>query len=45
VGLRPFETPSFDENKLLSECKVVWNKIVKGIEIFIFKGFDIVMNV
>jgi hypothetical protein len=40
-----FKTPSLDENKLLYECKVLWNKIVKGIEIFFFKGFDIIMNV
>ncbi len=42
--LRPFETPSLDEKKLLYECKFIWNKIVKGIKIFIFKGFDIIMN-
>jgi hypothetical protein len=35
------ETPSFDENKLY-ECKVLGNKIVKGVEILLFKGFDIV---
>jgi hypothetical protein len=29
---------------LLYECKFIWNKIVKGIKIFIFKGFDIIMN-
>jgi hypothetical protein len=34
------ETLSFDENKLLYECKVLWNRIVKAIEIFVFKGFD-----
>ncbi len=33
------KTLSLDENKLLYECKVSWNKIVKRIEIFIFKGF------
>ncbi len=33
---------SFDKNKLLYKCKVSWNKIVKGIEILVFKGFDIV---
>jgi hypothetical protein len=37
-----WETPSFDRNKLLYECKVSWNKIVKGIEILILKFFDIV---
>jgi hypothetical protein len=36
------ETPSLDRNKLLYECKVSWNKIVKGIEILILKGFGIV---
>jgi hypothetical protein len=40
-----FETPSLHENKLLYESKILWNKIVKGIEIFVFKGFDIIMNV
>jgi hypothetical protein len=29
----------FDENKLLYECKVLWNRIVKRIEILVFKGF------
>ncbi len=33
------ETLSFDETKLLYECKVLWNIIVKGIEILVFKGF------
>jgi hypothetical protein len=33
------ETLSLDENKLLYECKVLWNIIVKGIEILDFKGF------
>jgi hypothetical protein len=36
------ETPSLDENKLLYDCKVSWNIIVKGIEIFVLKGFDVV---
>jgi hypothetical protein len=36
------ETPSFDENKLLYECKVSWNKILKGIKILVLKFFDIV---
>jgi hypothetical protein len=35
------ETLSFDRNKLY-EYKVSWNKIMKGIEILILKGFDIV---
>ncbi len=39
--LWPLETPSLDENKLY-ECKVLWNIIVNGIEILLFKGFDIV---
>jgi hypothetical protein len=43
--LRPFETLSIDENKLLYECKVLWNKIVKGIKNFVFRGFDIIMNI
>jgi hypothetical protein len=28
-----WKTLSFDEKKLLYECKVLWNIIVKGIEI------------
>jgi hypothetical protein len=36
------ETPSFDRNKLLYECKISWNKIVKEIKILILKGFGIV---
>jgi hypothetical protein len=35
------ETPSIDKNKLY-ECKVSWNRIVKGIEIFVLKGFGVV---
>jgi hypothetical protein len=42
--LWPLETPSFEENKLLYECKVLWNKIVKGIKIFVFKSFSIVYD-
>jgi hypothetical protein len=38
--LRPLDTPSLYENKLLYECKVLWNKIVKGLEILICKDFD-----
>jgi hypothetical protein len=37
-----WKTPSFDINKLLCECKVSWNIIVKGIEILVLKGFTIV---
>jgi hypothetical protein len=40
--LWPLETLSFDRNKLLYECKVLWNKIMKGIDILVLKGFDIV---
>jgi hypothetical protein len=36
------ETPSLDRNKLLYECKISWNRIVKGIKILILKGFDVV---
>jgi hypothetical protein len=36
------ETPSLDKNKLLYECKVLWNKIVKGIDISILKGFGVI---
>jgi hypothetical protein len=32
---------SLVRNKLY-ECNVSWNKIVKGIEILVLKGFDIV---
>jgi hypothetical protein len=35
------ETPSFDRNKLY-ECNVSWNIIVKGIKIFVLKGFGVV---
>ncbi len=38
----PLEKLSFDRNKLLYECKVSWNKIVKGIEILVLKDFSIV---
>jgi hypothetical protein len=38
--LRPLETSSFEDNKLLYECNVLWNRIVKGIEILVFKSFD-----
>jgi hypothetical protein len=37
------ETLSFDKNKLLYECKVSLNRIVKGVEIFVLKGFDVVL--
>jgi hypothetical protein len=35
-------TPSFDGKKLLYECKISWNIIMKGIEILFKKGFGIV---
>ncbi len=38
----PLETPSFDGDKLLCECEVSWNRIVRGIEILVLKGFGIV---
>jgi hypothetical protein len=40
--LWPLEILSFDKNKLWYECKTSWNKIVKGTEILILKGFDVV---
>jgi hypothetical protein len=30
---------TLDEIKLLYGCKVLWNKFVKGFEIFVFKVF------
>jgi hypothetical protein len=36
------ETPSLDRKKLLYECKVSWNKIMKGIKILVLKGFGVV---
>ncbi len=38
------KTLSFDKNKLLYECKVSWNKIVKRIKICFLKGFGVVMS-
>ncbi len=32
----------FDRNKLLYECKISWNKIMKGIEILVLKSFSII---
>jgi hypothetical protein len=37
-----WKTPSLQRNKLLYQCKISWNRIVKGIEILILKKFDIV---
>ncbi len=36
------KTFSLDRNKLLYECKISWNKVAKGIENSIFKGFGII---
>jgi hypothetical protein len=36
------EKNSLDENKFLYECKVLWNRIVKGVEILVLKSFGIV---
>ncbi len=40
----PLQTSSLEEKNLLYECKVLQNRIVKWIEILIFKGFDKVSN-
>jgi hypothetical protein len=37
-----WKTFSFDKKKLLYECKVLWNRIVKGNEIVVLKGFGVV---
>jgi hypothetical protein len=42
VVLWPLGTPSFDKSTLLYECKILWNRIMKGIEIFVLKGFGII---
>jgi hypothetical protein len=42
--LKPLETFSFKKNKLLYECKIPWNRIVKGIEILVFKGSAIIYD-
>jgi hypothetical protein len=34
------ETPSKNKNKLLYECKILWNIIMKGIEILVLQGFE-----
>ncbi len=36
------KTSLIDENKLLIECKVLWNKIMKRIDILISKSFNII---
>jgi hypothetical protein len=36
------KTLSLEINKLLYEYKISWNRIVKGIEILVLKGFGIV---
>jgi hypothetical protein len=42
VNVCDLERLSFDKNKLLCEYKISWNRFVKGIEILILKGFNIV---
>jgi hypothetical protein len=37
-----FGTPSFDKNKLLYECKISCNIIIKEIEILVLKDYDVV---
>jgi hypothetical protein len=37
-----WKTPSLGRNKLLYECKISWNRIVKRIDILVLKGFGIV---
>jgi hypothetical protein len=37
-----FENTFTWENMLLYECKVLWNRIVNGIDILILKDFNIV---
>jgi hypothetical protein len=32
----------FYKKKLLHECKFVYNRIMKGVEIFVLKGFGVV---
>jgi hypothetical protein len=34
-----WKTPPLNENKLLYECKISWNKIMKEIEILVLKFF------
>ncbi len=36
------ETSSLDRNKSLYECKISWNRIMKGIKILGLKFFDVV---
>ncbi len=40
-----WKTPSFDENTLLYECKVLWIEFVKIIKSLVLKYFDIIVNV
>jgi hypothetical protein len=40
--LWPLEAPSLERKKLLYECKVSWNRIMKGIKIVVMKGFGVV---
>jgi hypothetical protein len=39
---RHLKTLSLDENNLLCEGKVSWNKHMKGVESVFFKGFGII---
>jgi hypothetical protein len=36
------EALSLERNKLLYECKISWNKIVKGIKILVLKGIGVI---
>jgi hypothetical protein len=36
--------PSLEKNKLLYECKALWNIIMKEIEILVFKSFGVIYN-
>jgi hypothetical protein len=42
--LSPLETHSLDKNKLLYEWKVSSNKVMKGIEILVFKSFGTIYD-
>ncbi len=35
---------SLEKNKLLYECKALWNIIMKGIKILVFKSFGVIYN-
>ncbi len=36
--------PSLKKNKLLYECKASWNRIMKRIEIIVFKSCGVIYN-